>query len=349
MRIGMIAPPWLTVPPEGYGGTEAVIDRLARGVQAAGHEVLLWTTGDSTCPVPMGHVLPRAATDQMGIASVELQHLICGYRAMREWGADLIHDHTLVGPLYAERFGGLPVVTTNHGPFDAVLSDLYREVAKAVSIIAISHDQAANAGGIPIAKVIHHGLDLDWFPFGDGEGDAAGPYFLFLGRMTAGKGSREAVHAARAAGVRLLIAAKMQEPLEREFFAQHVEPLLGDGVEYVGEVGPVERLRLLSGARALVNPISWPEPFGLVMIEALACGTPVITLRAGAAPEIVEDWITGRVCDDMDEVAAAMRVAGAFDRRACRKAAETRFSTERMVQDHLDLFESLVARTALTA
>src|SRR5680860_85077 len=126
MRIGMLAPPWLPVPPVAYGGTEAVIDRLARGMVAAGHEVLLWTTGDSTCPVDRGHVLPVAESARMGAAVVELRHMIRGYDAFAEWGADIVHDHTLIGPVYAQAFGRVPVVTTNHGPFGADLIDLYR-------------------------------------------------------------------------------------------------------------------------------------------------------------------------------------------------------------------------------
>lgn len=140
MRVGLMAPPWVPVPPPRYGGTEAVIDRLARGLVAAGHEVFLWTTGDSTCPVPRGHVLDVADGEHMGLAAVELRHLIHGYRAMIDRGVDIVHDHTLIGPVYARRHPELPVVTTNHGPFDQALTDLYRAVAGEVPVIAISRD-----------------------------------------------------------------------------------------------------------------------------------------------------------------------------------------------------------------
>ncbi len=336
MRIALIAPPWVPVPPPLYGGTEVVVDRLARGFHEAGHEVLLFTTGDSTCPVPRQWVLERSEHLRMGAVVPELRHVVHGYEAAR--GFDIVHDHTLAGPVYAERFPDLAVVTTNHGPFNDELLDVYRVIAPSVSIIAISHSQASHAQGLPIARVIHHGIDVAEFPIGDGDGG----YFLFLGRMAPDKGARRAARIARQAGVRLLIAAKMREPLEYEYFDNQVRPLLGPDVEYVGEVGGDEKMELLSGARALLNPIRWVEPFGLVMIEALACGTPVLTYRQGAAPEIVDDGVTGFLCDVHDEMAEAIHRVDELDRKACRRAVEERFSTDRMVADHLDLFESLL-------
>jgi glycosyltransferase involved in cell wall biosynthesis len=159
--------------------------------------------------------------------------------------------------------------------------------------------------------------------------------------MTPEKGARRAALIAQLAGVPLLIAAKMREPLEKHFYEEQVKPLLGNGVEYIGEVANGERLELLRGARALLNPIRWPEPFGLVMIEALACGTPVLTFAEGAAPEIVDDGVTGFVCDDEAAMVRAISRIDGLDRSACRAAAEDRFSTARMVRDHLALFEHL--------
>jgi len=346
MRIGIVAPPWVPVPPARYGGTESVIDRLARGLAGAGHELLLWTTGDSTCPVPKGWVHERAATDRMGFDAIELHHLVRGYDALVEWGADIVHDHTLIGPVYARRFPDLPVVTTNHGPFDDALNDLYRAVADDVPVIAISQDQASRAVDVPIAAVIHHGIDLDRFPVGDGGGDDDGPYFLFLGRMAPEKGAMRAAFAAKQAGARLVLAAKMHEPWERAFFEEQVRPLLDERITYVGEVGGEDKLALLRGATALVNPIRWPEPFGLVMIEALACGTPVLAFPEGSAPELVDHGTTGFLCEDVDDLAVRLGEAASLDRAACRRAAESRFSTARMVADHLALYEQVVDRHA---
>lgn len=348
MRIAIIAPPWVPVPPPAYGGTEAVLDRLARGLVDAGHDVLLWTTGDSTCPVPRAHVLRQAATDRMGQAAVELRHLIHGYEAVRSWGADIVHDHTLIGPVFAKRFPSLPVVTTNHGPFSTDLVDLYRTISPDVPIIAISHDHATRAGDVPIAEVIHHGIDLDVYPFGEGTGDEHGPYLLFLGRMAPEKGARRAALAARATGQRLIMAAKMREPLEHEFFRSEVEPLLNDDIVYVGEADETTKIGLLQGAQALLNPILWPEPFGLVMIEALACGTPVLAFPEGSAPELIEHGRTGFLCRDVDDLATHIGRIDTLDRAACRSATEARFSTARMVADHVRVYEQVIAERRRT-
>ncbi|MGH9182770.1 MAG: glycosyltransferase family 4 protein [Acidimicrobiales bacterium] len=337
MRIALIAPPWMPVPPPAYGGTEVVVDRLARGFQAAGHDVLLFTTGESTCPVERRWAYAWDQSYRLGQVVPELRHLIHAYEAVR--GYDIIHDHSLIGPLYASHFPELCVVTTNHGPFDEELTDIYRSISARVPLIAISQSQADLAAGVPIARVIHHGIDVTEYPLGDG----GGGYFLFLGRMAPDKGARRAALVAHQGGVRLLMAAKMREPLEHEYFEQLVHPLLDERVQYVGEVGGDHKLELLAGARALVNPIRWPEPFGLVMIEALACGTPVLSFREGAAPEIVEHGVTGFLCDDEDDMAAHLHRVGELDRLACRAEVERRFSTARMVQQHLELFESLVA------
>jgi glycosyltransferase involved in cell wall biosynthesis len=346
MKIGIVASPWVSVPPSGYGGTEAVIDQLARGFAAAGHDVMLCTTGDSTCPVSRRHAFERAQGERIGQATTELRHVIAAYETLAGWGADVVHDHTNLGPFYAHsRSAGdqaATVVTTNHGPFDGDLVDLYRVLAPQVPVIAISHDQARTAGPhLPLAAVIHHGLDLDAYPPGDGAGDDRGPYFLFLGRIVADKGVDHAARAVRAIGGRLLIAAKMREPAERRFFAERVEPLLGDDVVYLGEVRPEDKLRLLGGATALVNPLRWAEPFGMVMIEALACGTPVVAYRTASAPEIVDDGRTGLLCDDLAGLAAALTVVDRLDRDECRAAVASRFTTGRMVRDHLDLFERI--------
>ena len=335
MRIALIAPPWLPVPPPAYGGIEAVVDRLARGFRAAGHDVLLFTTGDSTCPVPRAWVLPSAASEHMGRSLEESRHVIAAYHAARAY--DIVHDHTLVGPLLARAARRPPVVTTAHFPIRGEHHALYRALAGRVPIIAVSRSQVAP--DVPVAGVIPHGLELADFPLGPGDGG----YLLFLGRMNPDKGVEEAVKAARRLGLRLLVAAKMDMPWEHAYYEARVRPLLGDGIEYIGEPTAQERLRLLQGARALVNPIRWAEPFGLVMVEALACGTPVVASAQGAAPEIVEDGITGFLVHDQASLDRALERVGELDRGVCRRAAETRFSAERMVADHVALYERLLA------
>jgi glycosyltransferase involved in cell wall biosynthesis len=342
MHIGIISPPWAPVPPPAYGGTESVLDRLARGLVAAGHDVLLAAPDNSTCPVPRVPGLPVAPLDAplTGEGITELRHVVHAYAAMAEM--DVVHDHTLAGPLYRHRPAHLPVVTTNHGPFQTVLSELYEVIARDVAIIAISHHQAAMAKRIPIAAVIHHGIDVERVPFGAG----VGGYACFLGRMSPDKGPREAVLVARTAGVPLRMAAKVRERAEREYFMDQVEPLLGGDIEFLGEIGEQEKYELLADAFALLNPIQWPEPFGLVMIEALAAGTPVVVTPAGAAPEIVDDGVTGYLCRDVEALADALIQAKDLDRASCRAATVARFSTERMVADHVALFEKVVQDAA---
>jgi glycosyltransferase involved in cell wall biosynthesis len=212
-------------------------------------------------------------------------------------------------------------------------------VAEQVPLVAISHDQAARSVDIPVATVIHHGVDVDCFPVGTGGNES----LAFLGRMTPEKGVREAALVALEVGLPLRIAAKCREPAEVEYFEHEVRPLLGSGIEYLGEIGPADRAELLAESLALVNPIKWAEPFGLVMAEALACGTPVLASRCGAAPEIVDHGVTGFLCNDRTDMVAKIERLGEISRDACRTAAVTRFSTERMVRDYLDFFAVVLA------
>lgn len=336
LHIGMIAPPWVAVPPPEYGGTELVVDHLARGLVLAGHDVTLFTTGDSTCPVPRRWVHP-CAVGTTGTLLDELSHVEAAYDVLGD--CDIIHDHTLLGPLWAiANHVRPPVVTTAHGPFNPELTELYRTIGQHVAVIAISHHQAGTAPTVPVTRVIHHGIDVDGIPVGTGDGG----YVAFLGRMHPDKGVHRAIDVARSAGRRLLIAAKMWEPAERQYFAQVVEPMLGPDVEYVGQVGGADKWELLGRAEALINPIRWPEPFGLVMIESLAAGTPVLTFAEGAATEIVDHGRTGFICDDGIDMAERLATVGTLDRQRCRRAAETRFSTGRMITDHLELYRELL-------
>ena len=337
LRVAIIAPPWVPVPPPLYGGTEAVLDYLARGLRDAGHDVLMYATGDSTCEVPLMFSRDSAAGTVDGGAVTELHHAVHAYEAVREWGADVVHDHTLVGPHIAARYG-IPVVTTNHGPFVSDLGACYEALGQQAPIIAISEHHASTAGLTRVAAVIHHGVDIDRFPIGAGDGG----YALFLGRMSPDKGVHVAARIAREAGADLKIAAKMREPAEEAYFDAHVRPQLGDGVEYVGEVGGQDKLDLLAAATCLLNPIAWPEPFGMVMIEALACGTPILSTPCGSVPEIVCEGVTGFVRDTEEGLVEALQRVGELDRTWCRKDAQARFSTERMVADHVALYRQLV-------
>jgi glycosyltransferase involved in cell wall biosynthesis len=336
MRIGLVAPPWVPVPPPAYGGTEMVVDLLAVGLQAAGHDVLLAAAADSSCPVPRVPGTATSAPETTNDATPLLAHIVRAYAAMD--GVDVIHDHTPAGPVYSGRPDGVPVVVTNHNAFTPDAITLFGAAAEDTAVVAISHDHARQAGDIPIARVIHHGIDASRIRVGRG----AGGYAAFLGRIDPDKGVVEALRIARAAGVPLRIAAKMQHAAEQEYFESEVRPLLTDDHEYIGEVSDAEKYELLGDAFALLNPIQWAEPFGLAMIEALATGTPVVGTPNGSAPEIVEQGVTGYLAgvEDLPDLLVESRK---LDRAACRADVERRFSVERMVADHVRLYEELIA------
>jgi len=339
MRIGIIAPPWLPVPPRRYGGIEVMIDGLCRGLKDQGHEVILVSSRSSTCPVtrigigtgPSGH-------DQMGDAMVEIPYALRAYAALHAQHVDVIHDHTPTGFLSVE--SEIPVVTTNHNLFDTDRNLIFAEAAaRSIPVVAISKDHAgrANPAG-QVDRVIYHGIDVDQFPIGPGDGG----YLLTLGRMTPDKGVKEAIMLAMEVDMPLMIAARMQEAGERTYFDREVRPLLDDGkIEYLGEVSMREKIELLGHAIALVNPIQWPEPFGLVMIESMACGTPVISTPFGSVPEIITDGETGYL-DTFPSAEHVERVKD-LDRVRCRREAVERFSIARMASDHVALYEEVAA------
>jgi glycosyltransferase involved in cell wall biosynthesis len=338
MRIGMIAPPWIPVPPPAYGGTELVVDGISAGLAGLGHDVVLVAAPGSTCPVQRvttsRHVTPR----QIGDLEAEQHHVRRAYAALRSEGVELIHDHTLSGPLIGVRVSTAPIVTTVHGPFDRDMLARYRSMPPEVRIVAISASQAGSASGVTISTVIHHGIDLGSISSGDGKGG----YFAFLGRMTPEKGVGQAIAVARAAGVPLKIAAKMREPAERSYFERCVAPLLGGECEYVGELSRTEKYDFLGQATALLNPIQWDEPFGMVMIEAMAAGTPVVSTPRGAAPEIVEDGVTGCLRTEIADLAEALTTASGLNRQVVRDEVAARFSQERMAADYAAFFEAVV-------
>ncbi|HEY5274007.1 MAG TPA: glycosyltransferase family 4 protein [Acidimicrobiales bacterium] len=340
LRIGLIAPPWLPVPPVGYGGIETVVDVLARGLVDHGHEVVLFASVDSTCPVELRSAIGPAPGVDVGGSAVEIHHAVSAYESFRD--VDVIHDHTAIGPLVALAGRRGNVATTNHNPFSPPYGTGFAAVSASVAVVAISHHQASTACGVSIAEVIHHGLDPRSFPVGGGRGG----YLVFLGRMSPSKGPDRAIAVARATGVPLVLAGKQHTVDEREFFESEIRPQLGGDVTFVGELGPTDKMELLGDAVALINPISWDEPFGMVMVEALACGTPVLGFGRGAAPEIVEQGVTGFLANDEAGLIEAAKRLDELDRVACRAAIEGHFSQDRMVADYVALFEHVVAREA---
>jgi glycosyltransferase involved in cell wall biosynthesis len=342
MRIAVIAPPWLPVPPPGYGGTEIVLDGLARGLVDLGHEVLLIGHPDSTCPVKRASIVPDGDARPMGRAVTELEHAIGAYELAADH--DVISDHTTAGPVVALTNPWPPVVATNHNPFGRGREAIYRKAIDRVALVAISQSHASSTD-LPVAAVIHHGIDAHTFP----EGGGSGGYLATLTRMSPDKGVHRAAELARSAGVPLRIAAKVRTEQEQDYFDTRVRPLLGGGIEFVGEVDATGKRELLADAVALLNPTEWAEPFGMTMLEAMACGTPVVGTPRGAAPEIVEHGVTGFLGDTDDELLDGIDRVRELDRRRCRHSVEERFSIAGMCAAYVRAYERELIRAQPTS
>lgn len=339
MKVFLVAPPWLPVPPTGYGGTELVIDGLARALVELGHDVTLFTTGDSTCPVTRRSFHRSSLGTGQSRTAAMLAHVLAAYDVARAVKPDIVHDHTILGA-YVAANTDLTAVTTNHNAFDDDANAIYRQIAKSVPVLALSQAHAKHADGFTPIASIHHGIDFAHYPQGAG----GGGYAAFLGRISPKKGVHLAIEAAREAGIGLRIAAKITETAEEVYFRRVIEPQLGDGIEFLGEVGGDAKQRLLANAICLLNPIQWDEPFGMVMIEAMACGTPVISTARGAAPEIIDVGVTGFTVTDDRELAHTISRISALDRSGVRERAQERFSLHRMAQDHVRVYEKVLSR-----
>ena len=342
MRIAILSPVWFPVPPVGYGGIEWVVSLLADGLAEAGHEVTLFASGDSETKGELASVYPTAPSEQIGKTATELRHALSCLERAGEF--DIVNDHS--GPLAAAigGAGGTPLVHTVHGPLTGADGDLYASLARVapdVGLISVSLNQRKPQPDLHWVANCHNALDLDAYPVHSSRGE----YLLFLGRLNEDKGCHRAVEVAQQAGVPLKIAGKMREPAEREYFETYVAPHLGDGIEYLGETSQGKKVALLQNARATLFPIEWEEPFGLVMIESMACGTPVIATRWGAVPEVIEHGRSGIVVDDYREMADALPDADKIELMECRRSVEERFSAARMVRDYEEAYAAVLEGT----
>jgi glycosyltransferase involved in cell wall biosynthesis len=342
VRIAILSPVWFPVPPVGYGGIEWVVSLLADGLVEAGHDVTLFASGDSFTKAKLAAVFEDAPSAEIGKTGAELRHALACYERAEEF--DIVNDHS--GPLAAGLGAAArtPVVHTVHGPLTGRDGELYASLARVapqVGLISLSLNQRTPQPDLPWVATCHNALDLDAYPVHSERGE----YLLFLGRMSADKGCHRACEVAREAGVPLRIAGKMREPAEREYFEEHVAPHLGDGIEYLGETSHGKKVALLQNARATLFPIEWEEPFGLVMIESMACGTPVIATRWGAVPEVIEHGRSGIIVDDHREMAAALADADRLDPLDCRRSVEERFSAERMVREYEAAYAAVLEGT----
>jgi glycosyltransferase involved in cell wall biosynthesis len=339
LRIGMVAPPWFGLPPRAYGGIESVVSDLVNQLTLLGHEVTLIGSGENlTSAHRFVQVFETPPTASLGDPLPEVINAAACAAALADIPVDVVHDHTIAGPLLA-RGRSAPTVITAHGPVTGFHDDYYRRLGDTVGLVAISDAQRRANAELDWLGTVHNAVDVSSFPFrADNDG-----YVLWLGRFSNEKGPQLAIDAARAAGSPIVLAGKLNEPDEREFFAREITPRLWAGVEYVGEADARAKRELLSGARALVFPIQWEEPFGMVMVEAMACGTPVVAMRRGSVPEVVLDGVTGLVVDTYDELVEAIDAVSGIDPADCRSRAEEYFDLPVMARGYERMYRAMVA------
>jgi glycosyltransferase involved in cell wall biosynthesis len=336
MRVALIAPPFIEIPPRRYGGTELFLANLAIELDRQGHDVVVYANGESVLPCPVRWRYPRSEwpiDDPMRALLKNADHTAWAMQDAATW-ADVLHLNDVAG-IALTRFVETPAVLTIHHTHEDALSEQYLRYP-AVYYAAIAR-WLARREPMPHVHVIYHGLPLAGYTFAAEKDD----YVAFLGRMAPCKAPHLAILAARQAGVRVKLAGEIQ-PVFRDYWEREVRPLVdGDRVEYVGEADHALKNALLSRARALLFPIQWEEPFGLVMIEAMACGTPVLALPGGAVEEVVAHGVTGWICRDVAEL-AARAAAPDIDPYACRDRVERVFSVERMADAYLELYEKAI-------
>jgi len=363
----MITSPLAPVPPDGPGPEQQVVGTLTEALVARGHEVVLYASGDSTTSGELRSLRSRALTrsldelrERLGVTDhvqkgllaltrlIVDQHLSWAVRDAASAGFDAIHCHA---PLAAFQPGlETPRVLTVHGGFPCgpgwVRSFLATGLAeldpdRAVELVCISRSQRASWPSDARARVVHHGIDPSDFPLGDGERK----WLLHIGRIAFEKGTHLAIEVARRTGLPLVIAGPIAGPLAvPEYFERHIRPQLGGAIEYVGEVDHAGRLELYRGAIALVAPLQWDEPFGLTLVESMACGTPVLALRRGSAPELVADGVSGFVTEDIAQLGDRVVDAAALDAAAVRAHVAEHFSVDRMVQGYEAAYRDAVSR-----
>jgi glycosyltransferase involved in cell wall biosynthesis len=343
LRIALLAPPWLPVPPTGYGGIETVVALLADALVERGHDVTLLAAPGSRGRARVLPLLDRLHPRQIGASVVEADHVARAFahveaEALGGQPYDVLHDHAgWIALAMADRLR-VPVLHTVHGSFDEDASRFYAEHGRKAAISYISRAQAATRPeGLAVDAVVPNPIDVDAWPADVPKDD----YLLWVGRFCPEKGPQRAIRVAKAAGRRLLLAGPVQPGQER-FFAEAIEPHLdGDRIRWVGEVGGPAKQRLFAAAAALLMPIRWPEPFGMVMVEAMAAGTPVLAFAEGSVPELVEPGRSGLIVGDEEAMAAAVAEAARLDPEACRASARERFAPDRVAARYEAVYRAI--------
>lgn len=345
LRIGILGPITWRTPPRRYGPWEQVVAHLADGLARRGHDVTLFATADSVTGARLVAVAPRPLGEDPGLDPKVWEFLHVG-EALKHAAADrfdVLHNHFNAFPLVFSPLVNIPIVTTLHGSalLEPAVRPIYRRFA-GLPYVSISDAERAGLPELNYVETVYNGIDLDQFTYSPSHLG----YLAFLGRMSPKKGAHLAVELARRTGLPLRMAAIIP-PDERAFFEREIRPHLdGRAITYVGEIGPGERDRFLGGAMALVHLCTEPEPFGLALVEAQACGTPVIGMRLGAVPEVVRHGVTGMVVSTLDEAERAVKRIPDLDRSACRRWVQSRFDVDRMVEAYERVYERLLRASA---
>ncbi|MBL1263314.1 glycosyltransferase family 4 protein [Methylomicrobium sp. RS1] len=350
MRIAQVAPLSESVPPKLYGGTERVVSYLTEELVAMGHDVTLFASGDSVTSARLKPIVEQALRLDSRCVDSLAPHFLQLETVKRHWRKfDIIHFHTDYLHFPATRAHQLPSVTTLHGRLDIPeLMPLYREFNE-MPVVSISDHQRSPLPFANWLATVYNGIPADLFRFEP----TPGRYLAFLGRISPEKRPDRAIDLAIRFGMQLKIAAKVDKA-DCEYYETKIKPLLKHPlVEYIGEINDAEKIEFLGGAYALLFPIDWPEPFGLVMIEAMACGTPVIAWRCGSVPEVMVDEVSGFIVDSEADALSALERIAALDRAVCRKAFEKRFTTRHMAEGYVAVYEDFLAgrmrKTSITS
>lgn len=339
LRIAMVAPPWYALPPRGYGGIESVVTDLVNRLAERGHHITLIGAGaNGTRAQRFLPVFDVPPSERIGAAIPEVIHAAATADILADLDVDLVHDHSTAGPLLA-RGRPCPTIVTMHNSATGDNGEYFAELGDSVDLVAISNAQRRQNSGLNWVGRVYNAIDVRSFPFRADKGD----YVLWLGRFNPDKGPHLAIDAARAAGLRIILAGKCVELNEQEFFETEIVPRLGPDVEYVGEADSAMKKKLLADARALAFPLQWEEPFGMVMIEAMACGTPVVALSRGSVPEVIRHGISGLIVRNLADFPAALRAADSLDPVDCRTHVEQRFNLSHMAEGYERIYRMLVS------
>ena len=344
MRIAQIAPLHEAVPPKLYGGTERVVSFLTEELVNLGHDVTLFASGDSVTSADLNASWPRALRLDPAIRDPIAPHMLMMEQVARRIDEfDVLHFHMDYWPFTYFSRQKVPFVTTLHGRLDLPELQPVFSAFDQAPVVSISDSQRRPLPQPNYVRTVHHGLPINLLTPQPGPRD----YLAFLGRICPEKGVDKAIRIARACGIKLKIAAKV-DVVDVEYFDKKIRPLLGDGVELIGEINDSQKPAFLSGAIGLLMPIDWPEPFGLVMIEAMACGTPVIAFNRGSVPEIIEDGLTGFIVEDETSAISAVGRLGETSPERVRARFETRFTARRMANDYLSVYRQLAHQSRPT-